>query len=87
MKCSFVKLKKLLFNAPYKSFYADVGVCDIPKARTVTLLLYTDWMMPKDASNQRGPNDNAPSAALRMLVAWKDAFPENYLAILAEQKR
>ena len=56
---------------------------------TVTLLLYTDWMMPKDASNQRGPNVVAPLAvdALRMLVAWKDAFPENYLAILAEQKR
>ena len=57
----------------------------MPKARTVTLLLYTDWMMPKDAFNQRGPNVVAPSAAdaLRMLVAWKDAFPENYLAILA----
>ena len=53
------------------------------------LLLYTDWMMSKDASNQCEPNVVAPSAAdaLRMLVAWKDAFPENYLAILAEQKR
>ena len=81
MKCFFVKLKKLLFN--------DLGVCDIPKARTVTLLLYTDWMMAKDASNQHGPNVISPSAAdaLRMLVAWKDAFPENYLAILAAQKR
>ena len=53
------------------------------------LLLYTDWMMPKDESNQRGPNVVAPSAAdaLQMLVAWKDALLKNYLVILAEQKR
>ena len=29
----------------------------------VTLLLHGDWMMPKDASNQRGANFEAPSVA------------------------
>ena len=55
---------------------------------TVTLLLHADWMMLKNASNQRGANSvTVLLHRLGTLVAWKDAFLENYLAIIAEQKR
>ena len=57
--------------------------CDLPfvtlwhseSSSAVTLLLHTDWMMLKDASNQRGAN----SVTFTTLGSLKAAFLENYL--------
>ena len=69
----------------WKSFYADLSFVTFWKLTAVTLLLHADWMMLKNASNQRRAN-SVTLNQLWALVAWKDAFLENYLAIIAEQR-
>ena len=52
----------------------------------VMLLLHADWMMLKNSSNQGGANNVTlvpwhTESRLRMLVASKAVFFENYLAV------
>ena len=58
--CSFIKLTKRLvrcLNAPWKLLYGDLPfVCDNLKAHLQSVVLRADWMMLKNASNQRGVN-------------------------------
>ena len=54
-------------------------VCDIDSSSAVTLLLHVDWMLVRNASNQRG--ENSVTVAPWMLVASKVVFLENYLAV------
>ena len=51
----FLMLLKNRFTLTYRLWHAE-------SSSAVTLLLHTDWMMPKDASNQCGANFVAPSA-------------------------
>ena len=67
-----------------KSFYADLSFVTFWKLTTVTLLLHADWIMLKSASNQCRAN-SVTLNRLRALI-WKDAFLENYFAIITEQR-
>ena len=66
------------------SAFERLAFCGILESSfAVALLLYTDWMMVKIASNQRGGNSVtvAHKIPARMLVASKAVFLENYLAV------
>ena len=84
LKRSSVKLTKLLvrclifleshFTLTYRS--NDLRFVTFWKLTAVTLLLYADWMMVKNASNQRGANSvTAPTKSQpRTLFASKAVF-------------
>ena len=68
-------------NLPFERLYC---LWHSESSSAVTLLLHADWVMLKNASNQGGANSVTPwhtKSRLRMLVASKAAFLENYLAV------
>ena len=86
MKCSSVKLTKLLENR--LRFYRsnDLHLWHPESSSAVMLLLHADWMMLKNASNQGAANSvtvvpQHTKSRPRMLVASKAAFLEYYLVV------
>ena len=86
LKRPSVKLTKLLvgcLNVPWKSFYVNLALERLAfvafwKLTAVTLLLHADWMMVKNASNERGANS---VTALRTRNPSRGCILENYLAV------
>ena len=80
LKHRSVKLTKLLENRFTSYSSNDLHLWHPESSSAVTLLLHTDWMMLKNASNQGGAN-SVTVLSTRKLVASKGALLENYLAV------